>query len=98
MAGPGAPTTYTVSKVAVNAYTRILQKQVEERGYPNIVVNSLRPGSQHSAFDAASSVVSTALLPHPCSSPRGQFIWHDLSVVDWSRGELWEILEQEQSQ
>ena len=108
MAGPGAPTTYTVSKVAVNAYTRILQKQVEERGYPDIVVNSLRPGSQHSkvpqegqvtvsASDAASSVVSTALLPHPCSSPRGQFIWHDLSVVDWSRGELWEILEQEQS-
>ena len=101
--------SYTVSKVAVNAYTRILQKQVEERGYPDIVVNSLRPGSQHSkvpqegqvtvsASDAASSVVSTALLPHPCSSPRGQFIWHDLSVVDWSRGELWEILEQEQSQ
>ena len=101
--------SYTVSKVAVNAYTRILQKQVEERGYPDIVVNSLRPGSQHSkvpqegqvtvsASDAASSVVSTALLPHPCSSPRGQFIWHDLSVVDWARGDLREILEQEQSQ
>ena len=42
--------------------------------------------------------VSTALLPHPCSSPRGQFIWQDLSVVDWSRGDLREILEQEQSQ
>ena len=44
------------------------------------------------ASEAAKSVVSTALLPHPCAHPRGEFIWHDLSVVDWSEGDLQGVL------
>lgn len=40
--------SYTVSKVAVNAYTRILQRQFEEKGCGDIVVNSIHPGSHHS--------------------------------------------------
>jgi len=87
---------YTVSKVAVNAYTRILQKQLEEKNRPDIVVNSIHPGSYHSkitqegeysmtATEAANSVVTTALLGHPCPHPRGQFIWHDLQVVQWDQ-------------
>ena len=61
-------------------------------GKGDIVVNSLHPGSTHSkicqsaplsAAEACSSVASTALLAHPCEEPRGQFIWHDLHLVDW---------------
>jgi len=85
---------YTVSKVAVNAYSRILQRQLEEKGKGDIVVNSIHPGSHHSkicqsaplsASDAATSVAATALLGHPCDQPRGKFIWHDLQLVDWSK-------------
>ena len=57
-------------------------------------MNSIHPGSYHSkitqegdkfitAKEAAVSVVDAALLPHPCVEPRGQFIWHDGSVVNW---------------
>jgi len=95
--------SYTVSKIAVNAYTRILQKQLEDKGCPDLVVNSIHPGSHHSkitqegeffmtASEAAKSVVSTALLPHPCPQPRGEFIWHDLSVVNWREGDLQGLL------
>jgi len=87
--------SYTVSKLAVNAYTRILQKEMEDKGCSDFVVNSIHPGSFHTkitqegefsltASEAANSVVSTALLPSPCHHPRGQFLWHNLSVVDWS--------------
>jgi len=89
---------YTVSKVAVNAYTRILQKQLDQKESNNgIVVNSIYPGSYHSkitkdgdffmtANEAAVSVVDIALLQHPCYRPRGEFIWHNGQVVDWEAG------------
>jgi len=87
--------SYTVSKVAVNAYTGILQRQLQDRGREDIVVNSIHPGSSHSkispqapitASEAAVSVASLALLPHPCrqGGPRGGFLWHDLQQVDWT--------------
>lgn len=104
---------YTVSKVAVNAYTRILQRQLEEKGnfhsrhlklnlFPTlltegrggIVVNSIHPGSYHSKItqdgdyattpgEAAKSVVTTALQPAGQIHPRGQFLLHDLTEVNW---------------
>ena len=88
---------YTVSKVAVNAYTRILQGQLEEEGRENVVVNSIHPGSRHSkisqespltATDAAKSVIAVALLAHPCEHPRGKFFWHDLQIIEWDQGSL----------
>jgi len=89
---------YTVSKVAVNAYTRILQKQMEvDGGLDGVVVNSIHPGSRHSkisqespltAADAAKAVICTALLADPCEHPRGKFIWHDLQIINWSQGSL----------
>jgi len=83
---------YTVSKVAVNAYTRILQRGFEQRGKPGVVVRSIHPGSYHSkitqegdlfttATEAAEAVVSAALLPQ--DGNRGQFIWHDGNAVAW---------------
>lgn len=85
---------YTVSKVAVNAYTRILQRQLEEKGRGGIVVNSIHPGSYHSKItqdgdyattpgEAAKSVVTTALQPAGQIHPRGQFLLHDLTEVNW---------------
>ena len=88
---------YTVSKVAVNAYTRILQTQLECEGMENVVVNSIQPGSRHSkisqespltATDAAKSVIAVALLAHPCQHPRGKFFWHDLQIINWDQGSL----------
>jgi len=88
---------YTVSKVAVNAYTRILQRQLEEEGLEDVVVNAIHPGSRHSkisqespltATDAAKAVICTALLAHPCEHPRGKFIWHDLQIINWDQGNL----------
>ena len=89
---------YTVSKVAVNAYTRILQHQLEEDGeHDRVVVNAIHPGSKHSkisqespltAADAAKAVICTALLSDPCEHPRGKFIWHDLQIVKWDQGNL----------
>ena len=60
------------------------------------MVNSIHPGSSHSkispqapitASEAAVSVASLALLPHPCKQegPRGSFLWHDLQQVDWTK-------------
>jgi len=89
---------YTVSKVAVNAYTRILQRQLEEDGeHDHVVVNAIHPGSKHSkisqespltAADAAKAVICTALLADPCEHPRGKFIWHDLQIIQWDQGNL----------
>eukprot|EP00092_Neocalanus_flemingeri_P037144 GFUD01040432.1.p1 GENE.GFUD01040432.1~~GFUD01040432.1.p1 ORF type:complete len:328 (+),score=51.63 GFUD01040432.1:144-1127(+) len=88
---------YTVSKVAVNAYTRILQRQLEEEGMESVVVNAIHPGSKHSRIvqesaltdaDGAKAVVSTAMLADPCYHPRGKFIWHDLKVKNWDQGNV----------
>ena len=41
-AGAGWPRcAYTVSKVAVNAYTRILQRRLESRGQEDVVIKSV---------------------------------------------------------
>jgi len=88
---------YTVSKVAVNAYTRILQNQLEADGMESVVVNAIHPGSRHSKIsqespltpaDAAKSVICVALLADPCDHPRGKFIWHDLQIIQWDQGSL----------
>jgi len=90
---------YTVSKVAVNAYTRILQRQLEERGRGGIVVNSIHPGSYHSKItqnkdysttpaEAAKSVVEIALQAQPQS--RGKFLGPDLSEVNWDMEPNWD--------
>ena len=60
-------------------------------------MNSIYPGSHHSkitqegefamtASEAADSVVEAALLQHPCSRPRGEFIWYNGQIVDWTAG------------
>ena len=61
------------------------------------MVNSIHPGSYHSKItqdgdyattpgEAAKSVVTTALQPAGQIHPRGQFLLHDLTEVNWVDG------------
>jgi len=103
-AADGWPTcSYTVSKVAVNAYTGILQRQVdEEKKDLNIAINSVHTGAYHSKMkllkettvsqvDGAEAVAYVATLgvpdignTHTTQNYKGQVLWHNLNVVDWS--------------
>jgi len=91
--------SYTVSKIAVNAYTRILQKQLLKRGDNEIVVNSVWPGSFHSKIskegefnlplhEAARVVSTTALLSDSISRPKGEFITHNAGKLEFDSGTL----------
>ncbi|KAJ4726978.1 (+)-neomenthol dehydrogenase [Melia azedarach] len=73
---PDSMSGYTISKAAMNAYTRILAKQ-----YPNIIINCVCPGyvktdmtynnGQFTADEGAEGPVWLALLPN--GSPSGLF-------------------------
>jgi len=39
---------FSVSKMAVNTFTRLLQKELDEEGRSDIIVNSVYPGTHHS--------------------------------------------------
>ena len=54
---------YTVSKVGVNVYTRILQRQFNEEGKGN-VVNSIHPGTKHSKIQQQSVIPLEVRLNH----------------------------------
>ncbi|OIW11720.1 hypothetical protein TanjilG_20204 [Lupinus angustifolius] len=77
---------YTISKAAMNAYTRILAKN-----YPTISINSVCPGyvktdiTSNTGFltaeEGAASPVSLALLPN--GSPSGLFYQRTEASSDW---------------
>jgi len=80
---------YTVSKVAVNAYTRILQKFYNEKK-TGIIVNSIHPGTKHSKIhqvstisleDGAFAVANCACVPD--KGPKGAILWHNLAPINW---------------
>ena len=54
---------YTVSKVGVNVYTRILQRQFIAEGKGN-VVNSIHPGTKHSKIQQQSVIPLEVRLNH----------------------------------
>ena len=54
---------YTVSKVGVNVYTRILQREFTEEGSGN-VVNSIHPGTKHSKIQQQSVIPLEVRLNH----------------------------------
>ena len=63
---------YTVSKVAVNVYTRILQRQFDKEGNGN-VVNSIHPGTKHSKIQQQSVIplevrISELVFKYVCNS------------------------------
>jgi len=80
---------YSVSKVAVNVYTRILQRALDCAG-EDVTVNSLHPGTAHSKIhqlgvisleEGARAVAECAC--GPARGHRGQVLWHNLEPIDW---------------
>ena len=43
---------FSVSKMAVNTFTRLLQKELDEQGKSDIIVNAVYPGTHHSETPA----------------------------------------------
>eukprot|EP00092_Neocalanus_flemingeri_P038019 GFUD01041388.1.p1 GENE.GFUD01041388.1~~GFUD01041388.1.p1 ORF type:complete len:304 (-),score=65.76 GFUD01041388.1:95-1006(-) len=80
---------YTVSKVGINAYTRVLQKRFDEEGN-EVVVNSIHAGTKHSKIhqasvismeDGAYAVANCACVP--AKGLKGAILWHNLTPIIW---------------
>ena len=93
---PACP--YTVSKIAVNAYTRILQARLDTyHPQKDLVVNAVHHGCMHkhmnssagfSPAQAGELVAGLALLPDN-TVIRGKVIWRDFMTFDnWQYGGL----------
>eukprot|EP00092_Neocalanus_flemingeri_P017757 GFUD01019213.1.p1 GENE.GFUD01019213.1~~GFUD01019213.1.p1 ORF type:complete len:341 (+),score=113.39 GFUD01019213.1:63-1085(+) len=93
---PACP--YTVSKIAVNAYTRLLQARLDTyHPQKDIVVNAVHHGCMHrhmntsagfSPEQAGELVAGLALLPDN-TVIRGKVIWRDFMTFDnWQYGGL----------
>ncbi|XP_021946203.1 carbonyl reductase [NADPH] 1 [Folsomia candida] len=89
--------TYSVSKVALSSLTRIQQRELDEaRPGDDIIVNAVHPGyvdtdmTSHkgplSPDEGAIAATWLALLPQNATTPRGGYVWHDKTVVDWANG------------
>jgi carbonyl reductase 1 len=88
---------YNVSKVAVTALTRIQQRELDaSRGGDDIIVNCVHPGWVSTDMtkgpltpdEGAVAATWLALLPPNVDSPRGGYIWHDKTIVNWVEGPL----------
>jgi len=88
---------YDVSKVAVSALSRIQQRELNaSRPQDDIVVNHVHPGYVDTDMTSHKGVLSPeqgaaaatwlALLPPNTTSPKGDYIWHDKTIVDWVNG------------
>jgi len=93
---PSCP--YTVSKIAINAYTRILQSRLDSyHQQKDLVVNAVHHGCMHrhmnssagfSPSQAGDLVAGLALLPDN-TNIRGKIIWRDFMTFDnWQYGGL----------
>ena len=87
---------YGTSKVGLSALTRIQQREMDkDTTRKDVVINHVHPGwvdtdlSSHmgrfSLEDGAKSSLFAAMLPEG-TDIKGQFIWHDCSVLDWVNG------------
>lgn len=89
---PGS--TYVVSKVGLSALTRIQQRAFDSDPREDLVVNSCHPGyvdtdmTSHKGpmtiEQGAVCPVYLALLPPNISEPKGGYLWHDKTIVDWT--------------
>ncbi|KAF6203902.1 hypothetical protein GE061_002240 [Apolygus lucorum] len=89
---------YNVSKVSLNALSRIYHKRFLEDQREDIIINFVHPGRVDSrntgreglltTMEGAEAPVYAALLPENTKSPKGCFLWHNTQVVDWINGPL----------
>lgn len=90
----GWPTcAYSISKMAINAHTRLLQTELDEAGRGDVVVNAVYPGTHHSDRshvkktqdeDGARFVFYMATLTAGETSgvfPRGSVVWDNSKTV-----------------
>lgn len=86
---------YAVSKVGVSALTRIQQREFnKEKPYRNISVNSVHPGYVNTDMTSHKGVLTIeqgavaplflALLPKDDTLYKGQYLWYDKRVWDWT--------------
>merc|ERR1712096_336095 len=81
------------AKVAVNTYTKILQRRFDEEGN-GVVVNSIHPGTKHSKIhqasnismeDGAYAVANCACVPDK-GGFKGSILWHNMTPILWEDG------------
>jgi len=91
----GWPTcAYSVSKMAINAFTRILQHDFDEANREDVVVNAVYPGTHHSKIDQSNVTLvqdedgarfvfymATVMPNSQGIFPRGAVIWDNTKVV-----------------
>jgi len=86
---------YTVSKMGINAYTRLLQRQFDDDDRDDVVVNAVYPCTKHSKIDQSELDLSddeeggrfvfymATVMPNSHGVfPRGAVIWNNSRVVD----------------
>ena len=93
----GWPTcAYSISKMAINAYTRILQKEFDKDTHRlDVVVNAVYPATHHSKIDQSNIglmedeegakfvfYMATVMPNSHGVFPRGAVIWNNTKVVD----------------
>lgn len=91
-----ADSAYVASKIGLSALSRIQHRHFVQDSRPDIVLNYCHPGyvdtdmTSHqgplTVEQGAVASIYLALLPPNTTSPRGDFIWHDKSIVDWVNG------------
>lgn len=88
----GTVSAYKVSKIALNAVTRIHQKEFEAK---DISINSVHPGYIRTGMtagygffniDEAAETPLYIVLDAP-QSLKGEYIWYDRKVLDWTNYE-----------
>jgi len=85
---------YSVSKMAINAYTRILQRDLDNEGRQDVVVNAVYPATKHSKIAQDGILLQTdetaanfvfymaTIMPNSAGVfPRGEVIWDNSQVV-----------------
>uniref|UniRef100_T1IV60 Uncharacterized protein n=1 Tax=Strigamia maritima TaxID=126957 RepID=T1IV60_STRMM len=85
---------YAVSKVGVSALTFLQQKKFDKDERKDIIVNAVHPGYVDTEMTShqgpltpdqgAEAPSYLALLPPDVTEPKGQMVWNDKKVVNWT--------------
>lgn len=86
---------YVVSKVGVSKLSFIQQGLFDKNGPEDVVVNAVHPGyvdtdmTSHkgplTVEQGSAAAIHLSLLSPNIKEPRGAYVWHDKSIVDWTK-------------
>ncbi|XP_057370188.1 carbonyl reductase [NADPH] 3-like [Daphnia carinata] len=91
--------SYIASKIAVSAMTRIQQRDFNVDPREDIIVNHVHPGYVNTKMASFKGVLTieqgaaapswlAMLPPNDATNPKGAYVWHDKTIVDWVNGLL----------